>query len=77
MLDSIELLPGEEVSYLNIKGYFDPELFENIRVFQGETAMLKQLTIPQAFINNLMMPEREITKFPGEGIVTRLSLIHI
>ena len=74
MLDSIELIPGEEVSYLSLKGYFEPELFENIRISQGETAMQKQLTIPQAFINNLMMPEREITEFPGEGIITRILL---
>ena len=32
MLDNIELIPGEKTSYLTLKGYFEPELFQEISI---------------------------------------------
>ncbi len=74
MLDSIELIPGEKISYLSLKGFFEPELFTEINIQEGPSGKQTEIVIPNAFINNVLMPEREITEFSQEGIVEKLVL---
>ena len=55
MLDSVDLLPAEKMSYLTFKGYFESELFEQILIEAGETPEQVRIIIPNAFINNVLM----------------------
>ena len=73
MLDSIEVETGEDISYLTFKGYFETELFNKIEIDQGESNREKRLVIPHAFINNLMIPNRELHEFPGQ-IIKRITM---
>ena len=74
MLDNIELIPGEKTSYLTLKGYFEPELFQEISIRPGESAQETILVIPNAFINNLLMPDREFDQFPVGNMIRQIEL---
>ena len=74
MLDNIELIPGEKTSYLTLKGYFEPELFQEISIRPGESAQETLVVIPNAFINNLLMPDREFNQFPVGNMIRQIEL---
>ena len=74
MLDNIELIPGEKTSYLTLKGYFEPELFQEISIRPGESAQETMVVIPNAFINNLLMPDREFDQFPVGNMIRQIEL---
>ncbi|MEC8237881.1 MAG: LytR family transcriptional regulator, partial [SAR324 cluster bacterium] len=74
MLDNIELIPGEKTSYLTLKGYFEPELFQEISIRPGESAQETLVVIPNAFINNLLMPDREFDQFPVGNMIRQIEL---
>ena len=74
MLDSVDLLPAEKVSYLTFKGYFESELFKQILIEPGETPEQVRIIIPNAFINNVLMEEREYADFPENSLLSVLSL---
>ena len=74
MLDSVDLLPAEKMSYLTFKGYFETELFEQILIEVGETPGHVRITIPNAFINNVLMEEREYADFPENSLLSSLTL---
>lgn len=74
MLDSVDLLPAEKMSYLTFKGYFESELFEQILIEAGETPEQVRIIIPNAFINNVLMEEREYADFPENSLLSSLAL---
>ena len=74
MLDSVDLLPAEKMSYLTFKGYFESELFEQILIEVGETPEQVRIIIPNAFINSVLMEEREYTDFPENSLLSSLTL---
>ena len=74
MLDNIELIPGEKTSYLTLKGYFEPELFQEISVQPDESGRETLVVIPNAFINNLLIPNREFNQFPVENLIRQIQL---
>ncbi len=74
MLDRMELIPGEETSYLTFKGFFDPGQFPHFEV-SGEASKTQfQILLPNTFINSVMLPEREINDFPQAGILESVKI---
>lgn len=74
MIDSVELIPGEDISYISVIGFFDPELYSEISIQEGPSSQQNEIVIPNATINNVLMPDREITEFSQDGIVEKLFL---
>ena len=74
MLDRIELKPGEKISYLSFKGFFDPGQFPHIEITSETTQTEFKILLPNTFINSVMLPEREIVDFPQSGILDRVNI---
>ena len=74
MLDRFELLAGKNSSYLTFKGFFDPGQFPQIKITPGNSKSEYTVILPNTFINNILLPEREITSFAVDGILEKMSL---
>ena len=74
MLDRFELLAGKNSSYLTFKGFFDPGQFPHIKITPGNSKSEYTVILPNTFINNILLPEREITSFAVDGILEKMSL---
>ncbi len=72
MVDHLDVIPGDP-SYLTIRGVFDESLFSAIQVESGDTPGKFQVSIPQAFLNNVTLPQREMA-FAEEDGVKRVEL---
>jgi hypothetical protein len=72
MVDHLDIIPGDP-SYLTIRGVFDESLFSAIQVETGDTPGKFQVSIPQAFLNNVTLPQKEIA-FAEEDGVKRVEL---
>ena len=59
MVDHLDVIPGDP-SYLTIRGVFDESLFSAIQVKSGDTPGKFEVSIPQAFLNNVTLPQREM-----------------
>jgi len=70
--DHLDVIPGDP-SYLTIRGVFDESLFSAIQVESGDTPGKFQVSIPQAFLNNVTLPQREMA-FAEEDGVKRVEL---
>jgi hypothetical protein len=67
MLDHLDVIPGDP-SYLTVRGVFDESLFSAIQVESGDTPGKFQISIPQAFLNNVTLPQREMAFAEEDGI---------
>ena len=74
MLDRFELLADKNSPYLTFKGFFDPGKFPHINITQGSSKTETTVILPNTFINNILLPEREITAFTIDGILEKMSL---
>ena len=74
MLDRFELLADKNSPYLTFKGFFDPGQFPHIKITPGNSKTETTVILPNTFINNILLPEREITSFAVEGILEKMSL---
>ena len=74
MLDRFELLEEKTSPYLTFKGFFDPEQFAKIKITPGTSETESTVILPNTFINNILLPEREITSFAVDGILEKMSL---
>ncbi len=74
MLDQVEYVAGLPKSYLTIKGQFDPALFERISIETDDAFERSVITIPQAFVNSVMLPDREFQEFPAEGLLREFQI---
>jgi hypothetical protein len=68
------LLAGKNSSYLTFKGFFDPGQFPHIKITPGNSKSEYTVILPNTFINNILLPEREITSFAVDGILEKMSL---
>ncbi len=75
MLDRFELLEEKTSPYLTFKGFFDPEQFAKIKITPGTSETEASVILPNTFINNILLPEREITSFDVDGILEKMSLV--
>ena len=74
MLDRFELLADKNSPYLTFKGFFDPGQFPHIKITPGNSKTETTVILPNTFINNILLPEREITSFTIDGILEKMSL---
>jgi hypothetical protein len=74
MLDRFELLADKNSPYLTFKGFFDPGQFPHIKITPGNSKTETTVILPNTFINNILLPEREITAFTIDGILEKMSL---
>jgi hypothetical protein len=74
MLDRFELLADKNSPYLTFKGFFDPGQFPHIKITRGNSETETTVILPNTFINNILLPEREITSFAEAGILEKMSL---
>jgi hypothetical protein len=74
MLDRFELLADKNSPYLTFKGFFDPGQFPHIKITPGNSKTDTTVILPNTFINNILLPEREITSFTIDGILEKMSL---
>ncbi len=74
MLDRFELLADKNSPYLTFKGFFDPGQFPHIKITRGNSETETTVILPNTFINNNLLPEREITSFAEAGILEKMSL---
>jgi hypothetical protein len=74
MLDRFELLADKNRPYLTFKGFFDPGQFPHIKITQGSSKTETTVILPNTFINNILLPEREFTSFAVVGILEKMSL---
>ena len=74
MLDRFELLADKNSPYLTFKGFFDPGQFPHIKITPGNSKTETTVILPNTFINNILLPEREITSFAVDGILEKMSL---
>ena len=74
MLDRFELLTDKNSPYLTFKGFFDPGQFPHIKITRGNSETETTVILPNTFINNILLPEREITSFAEAGILEKMSL---
>jgi hypothetical protein len=75
LLDQFELLADKTSPYLIFKGFFDPEQFAKIKITPGTSETETTVILPNTFINNILLPEREITSFDVDGILEKMSLV--
>ena len=69
MLDRFELNADKTSPYLTFRGFFDPEQFAKIKITPGTSETETTVILPNTFINNILLPEREITSFDVDGIL--------
>jgi hypothetical protein len=74
MLDRFELLADKNSPYLTFKGFFDPGQFPHIKITRGNSETETTVILPNTLINNILLPEREITSFAEAGILEKMSL---
>ncbi|MBC8259099.1 MAG: LytR C-terminal domain-containing protein [SAR324 cluster bacterium] len=74
MLDRFELIPDKKRSLLIFKGYFDPGQFPHIQIYPGNSKTETTVLLPRTFINNILLPEREVTSFAEEAILEKMLL---
>ena len=74
MVDRFELLADKNSPYLTFKGFFDPGQFPHIKITRGNSETETTVILPNTFINNILLPEREITSFAEAGILEKMSL---
>ena len=74
MLDRVELLAVKNIPYLTFNGFFDPRQFPHIKITQGSSKTETIVILPNTFINNILLPERDITTFAMAGILEKMSL---
>ena len=74
MLERFELVPDKQTPYLSFEGFFEPSLFSQIQIIPGHKKTETSVILPNTFINNIFFVEPEITSFPEEGILEKLSL---
>jgi hypothetical protein len=74
MLDRFELLTDKNSPYLTFKGFFDPGQFPHIKITRGNSETETTVILPNTLINNILLPEREITSFAEAGILEKMSL---
>ena len=74
MLERFELVPDKQTPYLSFEGFIDPSLFSQIQINPGDKKTVTSVILPNTFINNIFFAEPEITSFPEEGILEKLSL---
>jgi hypothetical protein len=74
MLDRFELLADKNSPYLTFKGFFDPGQFPHIKITPGNSKTDTTVILPNTLINNILLPEREITSFAEAGILEKMSL---
>ncbi|MED5240602.1 MAG: LytR C-terminal domain-containing protein, partial [SAR324 cluster bacterium] len=75
MLDRFELLADKSSPFLTFKGFFDPEQFVKIKITQGSSETETTVILPNTFINNILLPQREITSFDVDGILKKMRLV--
>ena len=75
MLDRFQLLVGKNIPYLTFKGFFDPGQFPHIKITQGSVKTETTVILPNTFINNILLPERNITSFAVAGVLEKMSLV--
>ena len=73
MLESFELVPDKQTSYLSFEGYFEKSLFPQIKIVPGYKKTDTSVILPNTFVNNIFFTEPEITSFAEEGILEKLS----
>ena len=74
MLDRFELHSEKNKSFLTFKGFFDPVQFLKIKITSGKSNTYNTIELPNTFINNILIPDREITTFPVSGILEKMTL---
>ena len=74
MLDRFELIPDKQTPFLTFKGFFDPGQFPHIQITPGNSKTETIVILPNTFINNILLPEREITSFSEDGILEKMTL---
>ncbi len=74
MLDRFELIPDKKSPYLSFKGFFDPAQFPHIQITPGNSKTETTVILPNTLINNILLPEREITTFAADGILEKMTL---
>ncbi len=74
MLDRFELHSEKNKPFLTFKGFFDPVQFFKIKITYGKSNTDTTIVLPNTFINNILIPEREITTFPVSGILEKMTL---
>ena len=75
MLDRFELIADKSSPLLTFKGFFDPEQFVKIKITQGSSETETTVILPNTFINNILLPQREITSFDVDGILKKMRLV--
>ena len=75
MLDRFELLVEKNIPYLTFKGFFDPVQFPHITITKGSSKTETLVTLPNTLINNILLPERNITSFTLSGILEKISMV--
>ena len=75
MLDRFELIAEKNIPYLVFKGFFDPGQFSHIKITQGNSKTETTVILPNTFINNILLPERDISSFAVAGILEKMSLV--
>jgi hypothetical protein len=74
MLDQVEYLPGMPKSYVTLKGQFDPALFSQVQIETDDAFERSNIVIPNAFINSVMMKDRNFGGFPADGLLAALQI---
>jgi len=74
LLDKMELISGETESYLNIRGTFNVDMFQNITVTQGSVAEEVLVEIPGGFINNNLLQAGTLSGFPEGSALKSVDL---
>ncbi len=74
MLDRFELIADKNSPFLSFKGYFDPAQFPHIKITRGNSQTESTVILPNTFINNILLTEREITSFKVDGILEKMTL---
>jgi len=74
MLERFELILEKQTPFLAFKGFFDPAQFPHIKILPGNNRTETIIILPNTFINNVLLPEREVTSFSVDGILEKMTI---